>query len=595
MKYLSIIFLLFSGLVLTAQTEPQTANANVYNIGFSSLVRNYYEEGLQLNPLNATMQGDARYNDTLPNYLSDDYVKKLKDFYQSYLEKAKKFDASKLSESEQMSKDILKWECEVNLEGLEFENFTPIDQMWTMNLMIGQLASGASAQPFNTVEDYRNWLARLDDYVVWLKSAQIKMEKGIKKKKVLPKSLIKKVLPQLASVVDPDLDVNLFYTPVKNFPESFSADERAALTKEYEFIIKNSIIPAYQNLYNFMSSDYLDAGRETSGIQGIPNGDDYYKHQIKLYTTTNMTAAEIHEIGLAEVARISSEMEKVKKEVGFDGDLKSFFDFVRNKKGLMPYTDPQQVIDHFNDIYKKMKPQVDRLFSKQPKTAFEVRRTEAFREASASAEYNPGSLDGTRPGIFYVPIPDVTSYNIYSDQDLFLHEAIPGHHFQISLTQENQDLPQFRKTLWYSAYGEGWALYTESLGKELGLYDDPYQYFGMLGAEMHRAVRLVVDTGLHSKGWTREEAIQYSMDNEAISEAGITSEIERYMANPGQALSYKIGQLKILELRTKAESKFGNDFDIKVFHEKVLETGCVPLEILENKMLKWINGYGMKM
>ena len=595
MKYLSIMLLLFCGGFLAAQTEPQSANANVYNIGFSALVRNYYEEGLQLNPLNATMQGDARYNDTLPNYLSDAYLKKLKNYYQSYLEKTKKFESSKLSESEQMSRDILKWECEVNLEGLEFENFTPIDQMWTMNLTIGQLAGGASAQPFKTVEDYRNWLARLEDYVVWLESAQIKMKKGIKKKNVLPKSLIKKVLPQLASVVNADLDVNLFYTPVKNFPESFSAAERTALTQEYEFIIKNSIIPAYKNLYNFMATDYLDAGRETSGIQGIPNGDAYYKHQIKLYTTTDMTAAEIHEIGLSEVARIRSEMEKVKKEVGFEGDLKSFFDYVRNKKELMPYTDPQQVIDHFKDIHKKMKPQVDRLFSKQPKTAFEVRRTEAFREASASAEYNPGSLDGTRPGIFYVPIPDVTSYNIYSDQDLFLHEAIPGHHFQVSLTQENQDLPQFRKTLWYSAYGEGWALYTESLGKELGLYDDPYQYFGMLGAEIHRAVRLVVDTGLHSKGWTREEAIQYSLDNEAISEAGIISEIERYMANPGQALSYKIGQLKILELRAKAESKFGPDFDIRVFHEKVLETGCVPLELLEKKMLKWINGDGMKM
>ena len=595
MKYLSIMLLLFCGGFLAAQTEPQSANANVYNIGFSALVRNYYEEGLQLNPLNATMQGDARYNDTLPNYLSDAYLKKLKNYYQSYLEKAKKFEASKLSESEQMSRDILKWECEVNLEGLEFENFTPIDQMWTMNLAIGQLAGGASAQPFKTVEDYRNWLARLEDYVVWLESAQIKMKKGIKKKNVLPKSLIKKVLPQLASVVDADLDVNLFYTPVKNFPESFSAAERTALTQEYEFIIKNSIIPAYKNLYNFMATDYLDAGRETSGIQGIPNGDAYYKHQIKLYTTTDMTAGEIHEIGLSEVARIRSEMEKVKKEVGFEGDLKSFFDYVRNKKELMPYTDPQQVIDHFKDIHKKMKPQVDRLFSKQPKTAFEVRRTEAFREASASAEYNPGSLDGTRPGIFYVPIPDVTSYNIYSDQDLFLHEAIPGHHFQVSLTQENQDLPQFRKTLWYSAYGEGWALYTESLGKELGLYDDPYQYFGMLGAEIHRAVRLVVDTGLHYKGWTREEAIQYSLDNEAISEAGITSEIERYMANPGQALSYKIGQLKILELRAKAERKLGADFDIRVFHEKVLETGCVPLELLEKKMLKWINGDGMKM
>jgi len=235
-----------------------------------------------------------------------------------------------------------------------------------------------------------------------------------------------------------------------------------------------------------------------------------------------------------------------------------------------------------------MLPQVNKLFDLQPKTPFEVRRTESFREASASAEYNPGSLDGTRPGIFYVPIPDVEKYNLFSDEDLFLHEAIPGHHFQISLQQENQDLPSFRKDLWYSAYGEGWALYTESLGKELGLYEDPYQYFGMLGAEMHRAIRLVVDTGLHSKGWSREKAIQYSLDNEAESEASITSEIERYMANPGQALSYKIGQLKIRELRKRAETTLGAAFDIKTFHKIVLESGCIPLEYLEEKIDSWI-------
>jgi len=281
-------------------------------------------------------------------------------------------------------------------------------------------------------------------------------------------------------------------------------------------------------------------------------------------------------------------MEKVKEQVGFKGDLKAFFDHVRNKKELMPYREPQQVIDHFNDIHEKMKPHLKDLFDLTPKTAFEVRRTEAFREASASAEYNQGSLDGTRPGIFYVPIPNVRKYNIFSDEDLFLHEAIPGHHYQTSLQQENTALPDFRKTLWYSAYGEGWALYTESLGKELGLYDDPYQYFGMLSAEMHRAIRLVVDTGLHSKGWTRERAIQYSLENEAESEESIIAEIERYMAIPGQALSYKIGQLKIRELRAKAEKEMGEKFSIREFHNKVLESGCLPLKLLEDKIDIWI-------
>ena len=254
----------------------------------------------------------------------------------------------------------------------------------------------------------------------------------------------------------------------------------------------------------------------------------------------------------------------------------------------MPYSTPEEIIANFNAMHETIKPQVDQLFSLQPKTAFEVRQTEAFREKSASAEYNPGSLDGTRPGIFYTPIPDATTYNVYSDESLFLHEAIPGHHFQVSLTQESETLPQFRKTLWYSAYGEGWALYTESLGKELGLYTDPYQYFGTLGAEMHRAVRLVVDTGIHTKGWSREKAIAYCLENEAESEAGITSEIERYMANPGQALSYKIGQLKIRELREKATQELGDKFDIRDFHKEVLETGCIPLALLEEKINGWI-------
>ncbi|MGB3774866.1 MAG: DUF885 domain-containing protein, partial [Leeuwenhoekiella sp.] len=351
----------------------------------------------------------------------------------------------------------------------------------------------------------------------------------------------------------------------------------------------NKVIPAYQKMHDFLEKEYLPKGRKTSGIADIPNGAEYYNHQIKLYTTTDMSAEQIHQLGLDEVERISSEMEKVKEQVGFEGDLKAFFDDVRENKKLMPYMSAKEIIAHFNEIKNTVEPNLDKLFSVKPKTAFEVRRTEEFRENSASAEYNPGSLDGTRPGIFYVPVPDATAYNIYGDESLFLHEAIPGHHYQVSLTQESTVLPQFRKTLWYSGYGEGWALYSESLGKELGLYTDPYQYFGMLGAEMHRAVRLVVDTGLHSKGWTREEAIQYSLDHEAESRESVTAEIERYMANPGQALSYKIGQLKIQELRDRAKEKMGNSFDIREYHKQVLETGCVPLALLEEKIDKWID------
>ena len=261
----------------------------------------------------------------------------------------------------------------------------------------------------------------------------------------------------------------------------------------------------------------------------------------------------------------------------------------RFDKSLMPFDDPEQLIASFNKMYEKMKPYVDQLFDLQPKTPFEIRRVEAFREASAAAHYNAGSLDGTRPGVFYVPIPDVKNYNVFTDEALFLHEAIPGHHFQISLQQENQALPNFRKNLFYSAFAEGWALYTESLGQELGLYEDPYQYFGMLSMEMHRAIRLVVDTGLHAKGWTREEAIAYSLENEAEAEEKIVAEIERYMANPAQALSYKIGQLKIRSLRSLAEAKMGDDFDIRAFHRKVLESGAVPLLILEDKIMEWIN------
>ena len=565
---------------------------NDKSLEIAQVFENYYQESLKLYPLQATSQGDLRYNDFLPNDLSDEFRKKEKEFYTFYKSQLNNFPDHTLNENDLLSKKVLLWECDLSLKRLTFnEQYTPINQMWTLQLTIGQYAAGLSAQPFKTVKDYNNWLKRIDDYLIWLETAEERMKQGIKNKIVLPKSLIKKVIPQLKTILNPDLNQNLFFSPARQFPESFSDKDKSILTEKYTEMVLNKIIPAYKKLSDFMSDQYLDAGRSSSGISAFEDGLDYYNYSIKLYTTTELTADEIHNIGLKEVAKISSEMEKIKTKVGFNGDLKSFFNHVRELDELIPFNEPQEVIDNFNKIHEKMTPQVNKLFGLQPKTPFEVRRTESFREASASAEYNPGSLDGTRPGIFYVPIPNIKEYNYFSDEDLFLHEAIPGHHYQISLQQENTSLPSFRKSLWYSSYGEGWALYSESLGEELGLYDDPYQYFGMLSAEMHRAIRLVVDTGLHTKGWSREKAIQYSLDNEAESEAGITSEIERYMANPGQALSYKIGQLKIRELRSNAEQKLGDKFDIKMFHEKVLESGCIPLQLLEEKINKWVSSY----
>ena len=583
MSKIKFFLTLFSFFLLSCNPDNNTS------LKINEVFENYYQENLKLYPLNATRQGDIRYNDFLPNNLTDEFRNKEKIYYLNYVNQLNKFDDNKLNEDDKLSKKVMLWECTRNLERLDFnEHLTPINQMWTLQLDIGQFAAGLSAQPFKTIKDYNNWLKRIDDYLLWLKSVEDRMREGIENGHVLPKSLIKKVIPQLEVILNPDLNLNLFYSPIRQFPSFFSDKEKSTLKKDYKNMVLNKIIPAYKVLHEFMKNEYLKFGRDSSGIDALENGLNYYNYSIKLYTTTNMTADEIHNLGLSEVGRISSEMESIKDKVGFKGDLKSFFNYVRELDQLIPFNEPSQVIDNFNSIHLKMMPQVNSLFGLQPKTSFEVRRTEAFREKSASAQYNSGSLDGTRPGIFYVPIPNVDKYNFFSDEDLFLHEAIPGHHFQISLQQENQSLPSFRKSLWYSAYGEGWALYSESLGTELGLYDDPYQYFGMLSAEMHRAIRLVVDTGIHTKGWSREEAIQYSLDNEAESEASITSEIERYMANPGQALSYKIGQLKIRELRSKAEKKLGEKFDIKIFHEKVLESGCIPLELLEEKIEKWI-------
>lgn len=587
----TFIVLFATAAMMSCKNKETQETTQASNKEITQLFSDYQEERLKLFPWEATQAGDDRYNNIYPNTLSDAYIAQVTAFFSKYRDSLSKYNDDELSENDRISKELLAWECDINLEqwGLN-EQLLPLNQFTSPILTLGQWGSGAGAQPFKTVKDYNNWLERLAQFNTYLDSVEQRMKEGVTKGYVLPKVLTEKMIPQLKDMANEDVTSHLLYSPVKQFPDSFTDAQKKVLTDNFTSILKNKIIPSFKSLYIYVSTDYLKASRTTSGIAAIPNGAAYYKHLIKRYTTTDMTADEIHALGLKEVARLSAEMEKVKTQVGFKGPLKDFFNYVRAKKELMPFTQPQQVIDNFNAIHEKMKPNLEKLFDMKPKTPFEVRRTEAFREASASAEYNQGSVDGTRPGIFYVPIPDVKKYNVYADEDLFLHEAIPGHHYQISIQQENKELPEFRKTIWFNAYGEGWALYTESLGKELGLYTDPYQYFGMLSAEMHRAIRLVVDTGLHTKGWTREQAITYSMENEAEPEESIISEIERYMAIPGQALSYKIGQLKIRELRTKAEKELGNKFSIKEFHNQVLDAGCLPLKVLEGKIDKWIAG-----
>ncbi len=560
------------------------------NKSFANFLHKYYDNYLELDPLAATYAGDSRFNHLFPNSISAEYKERAKTFYQNTLNKLTTFDKNLLNETDQTSHEVLQWECEIALEGLSFSReLTPIDQMWSTNLVVGQLACGASAQPFKSPKDYDNWLMRVDGYIAWCNTAIENMRKGMDIGFVLPKVLIKKVIPQFAALSKGNVEDHLFYKPVKMLPDDFPESDKIRIKAAYTDMVAEKIIPINKKLADFFENEYLPAGRETAGFDAYEKGAEMYQYSIKKYTSTvDLNANDIYELGLKEVARLRSEMEKVKNEIGFEGDLKAFFDFVRNKKELMPFTEPQQIIDNYNAIHERMLPQLDKLFDKRPKSPFEVRRTEEFREKSASAEYSLGSIDGTRPGVFYIPIPDATKHNIYSDEDLFLHEAIPGHHYQLSLQQENKNLPAIRKIIWYSAYGEGWALYCESLGKELGLYTDPYQYFGMLGAEMHRAIRLVVDPALHTKGWTREDAIKYSVENQADPLDIIESEIERYMANPGQALSYKIGQIKMLELRAFAEKEMGENFDVKEFHNIVLEPGCIPLKVLERKIKNWV-------
>ena len=595
------ITLLFLMLSLNACNQEQSRISASQTL--ATIFEEYYQFKDRINPIEATKGGNFQYNEYIANYISDAYQTDLIAEYSIFLEHLAQIDPAQLSQADLLSMKVMQWDCEVKLEGLQnplvittspiynlpsFE-LTPLIQVQSLHLYVAQLGAGGSVHPFNTVKDYEDWLKRLDDYIAFLDTSIANMKEGIAKGIVLPKVLTEKTIVQLEEFITKPVEEHLFYRPIQSMPEGISQSDRDRLAEEYQKVIETKLRPKYTELKQFLVAEYLPVCRTTSGIGALPNGAATYNYLIKLHTTTNLTADEIHELGKREVERILVEMEEAKNQIGFKGDIKAFLEFIRNSPEQIPFQDPQEVIANFNQIKEKITDKFDQVFELTPKADFVVRRTEAFREASASAEYVPGTKDASRPGIFYVPIPNVSKYNKFADEALFLHEAIPGHHYQLSLQQENKALPKFLHPESLGVFVEGWALYAESLGKELGLYDDPIQYFGMLSMEMHRAIRLVVDTGMHSKGWTREQAIQYSLDHEAESEASIISEIERYMATPGQALSYKMGQIKIRTLRTKAEQKLGAQFDVRAFHSQVLNSGSLPLVLLEEKIENWIN------
>jgi uncharacterized protein (DUF885 family) len=582
--------------------EPPTAEESVANepvvdeagsvdatAALHALFDEHFERSLEMNPLRATFIGDNRFNDRLANWGSPEYREKTEAMDREFLERLLEIDRDQLEYRDRLSYDIFRLDREESLEGYQYPgHLQPINQFRNVMNFFVQLGSGSSAQPFNTVEDYENFLSRVDDFVVNVDQMMMNMQEGMREGVVQPRILMEKVIPQLESQIVDDITRSAFYKPVADMPEEFSEADRERLAAAYEDKIANAIIPTYVRMNNFIGDEYLSAARDTVGLYALPDGEDWYAYNVRTITTTDLTPEEIHQIGLDEVARIHSEMQAVMDEVGFDGDLQEFFEFVNTDPQFF-FDEPEELIQGYRDMADHINELAKGLFEIFPNTGFEVRRVEPFREQSAAGgSYMAGTPDGSRPGVFYANAYDLSARPSWAMESLYLHEAIPGHHFQIMLQRENEDLPGFRRFGGFTAFSEGWGLYAESLGKELGVYTDPYQYFGGLNAELWRSIRLVVDTGIHAKGWTRQQVLDYMYANSAVAEARAVSEAERFMAIPGQALAYKVGQLKIREIRDQAEARLGDKFDVKAFHTQVLKDGAMPLSMLESKIDRWV-------
>jgi uncharacterized protein (DUF885 family) len=548
----------------------------------ADLVREYSREMTPYQPFTASEIGLRQYDRVLANNIGEEYRTGLAELCSRYLADVRRVETATLTEHERVTRDIFEFNVDTCVQRLRQPwHLMPVDQVGrSLPSEFAVIGAGKGSHPFKTRQNYEDFLGRVDGFVTWMDTAIVNMRAGMASGITQPRDVMAKVVPQLDAQIVTDPRTSVFYEPIRNFPKDFDAPTRRALTDKYVRAIQQQVVPAYRRLRTFVQDEYLPRCRSTVGISALPGGEAMYALSVRTGTTTDLGPDEIFALGQREVTRISREIARLDAEIAAGGDAP-----------LPRYANVDQLLRAYGEFRRTVEDKLPSLFGRFPKAAFEIRPIEAFRERSMPSSYVPASPDGSRAGIFYLNAASLREGHPASvSRNLFLHEAVPGHHLQMALQRENNALPTFRRFAWYNAFGEGWALYAESLGVELGVYANRRDRVNMLSAELFRAKRLVVDVGLHAKGWTRERAITYLGGSRDDAER----EAERYMAWPGQALGYKIGQLKILELRRKAEAALGASFDLKAFHDAVLEEGGMPLSVLEAKMDRWITAQRRK-
>jgi uncharacterized protein (DUF885 family) len=558
------------------------------------LADRFYVARAKFDPLlYATANGDSRYDDQIGMAISPSVRAKQFALYHTLQKQLQAIDRKQLSQKEQLNYDVLGFEIGAMLDLERFpEHLLPLDQFDNVPSTLANYASGTGSQPLTNPKQYRAYLSRLNQLPGWIDQAIANMKEGMRTGVVLPKALTAKMLPQFKQLASKTPEASIFYTPIKNMPAQFSSKDKQDLTAAYRHAVAK-IGPALERLSKFIEAEYLPASRATAGLGALPNGAAWYQARIKHNTNLPLTPGEIHELGLKEVARIQQQMSELGPKLGYTGPAKGLAQWVSAQEKFRPFKTDAEVLDAYRKIYTTVNAKLPEYFSLLPKAKLDVQLEPELTRATASDHYTPVAADGSHPGVFWAVVNDPKKYSDVGMVSLFMHEGVPGHHLHAALLKE-LPLPDFRKFDTEhpnaAAYTEGWALYCETLGKEFGLYEEPRFYYGHLNDELLRAVRLVVDTGMHAQGWSRERAIAYMMETLGYSEQRATNQIERYMAWPGQALSYKIGALKILELRAKAQQALGPKFSYRKFHEVVIGDGTLPLPILEGQVNRWIAG-----
>ena len=567
-------------LALIVSLLPAAAAANPAD-DLHELVDRYFEESMEMNPVFATFNGDHRYNDRMSNSIGPEYLARSEAMDREYLEAIEAINPDDLEGQDLLSWEIFRRERKHSIEGTRFpSHLFPINQLFCMPIFFVQLGMPGGVTPFATVEDFDNWLSRIDGFEVWMDQAIANMREGMETGVVLPRVIVDKTLPVLASQVVEDPTESAFHTILTSLPEDFSEADRERITTELTEAISTQIVPSYRRVHDFMRDEYMPQARETTALTDLPDGEAWYSYAILTHTNSTRSPQEIHDLGLREVARINAERAELAASMGFEGSLEGIPDWLNDQEELR-YSSEEDVLERYRALRAVVEPHLSELFTRLPKADFEIRKVEAYRQASTpGAHYMAPSADGTRPGIFYVNTGGWETRSSAMSEALFIHEAVPGHHFQVALARELDELPKFRRYGGYTSYSEGWGLYAERLGPMVGLYTDPFQRIGQLNSELFRAKRLVTDTGLHALGWSREEGLAY---------LGSETEIDRYIVMPGQALAYKMGELKILELRARAKEQLGDKFDLRAFHDEILVDGGLPLDVLDVKVTAWIN------